>query len=406
MEHDTSRATEIVEKLSQSYKLLLEKRDSYRNAVDELLKKVVQMKSTIDSNREDLMIYREKLKDMEYETVQAHHSDEEPRNHEEIQIPMIDLQSIPKKLYVKRIIEITEPSSYICSVKFSPNGAFFAIGSDNTIRVYDIENERWVLENNKIDESYEGEKLVLCISWTPDSDTILFVCGEGKGSCLYSYSITRGKVASWRPEGETPIGSIAISPDGKSVFCCIGSSIESRSIDDFSKKLQSFVKGSDKESSTNYVTFSPDGKHFAACYQDQTITIWDIEREKIQINQKCHSENIYSMIYWDDQHLVTCSFDKTIILWDIKDDKLIESFVFRGHTDYVLSIDIDLTKRWLLSGSKDNNLIFTDLEIKQMVYKVQYHENTILSLSFNPVKRQFCSGSGDQKVILWSYDEE
>jgi general transcriptional corepressor TUP1 len=71
------------------------------------------------------------------------------------------------------------------------------------------------------------------------------------------------------------------------------------------------------------VSFSPDGKYLACGAEDQTVKLWDIEKQTTAHIFVGHSMDIYSLDYSSDgRFIVSGSGDKKAKVWDVEGRKV------------------------------------------------------------------------------------
>ncbi|MBD2744526.1 caspase family protein [Coleofasciculus sp. FACHB-1120] len=162
------------------------------------------------------------------------------------------------------------------------------------------------------------------------------------------------------------------------------------------------------ESGIYSVSFSPDGKTFAAGGWDETIQLWrrDGIAEKVLIKTLVGHQSTLNAVAWSPDSkpgktpplLASASADKMIKLW--RDGTLIQTLT--GHTDGVTSISFSQNGQLLASGSADKNIKLWRVADGTLIQTLKGHSDTVNSVNFSPDSQFLASGSADNTVKLWN----
>ena len=315
------------------------------------------------------------------------------------------VENIPRPVIINLLAEIVD-ISVICSTAFSPDGACLAIGSDKTLRVYNIDKDDFLLQYQLEDTEDATTNHVRSISWTSDSKQI--VCGGEDGQIrifeLSSKTLIKNFVACG---GE--VFQVQISNNGNYFATATGDG----TLTIFSMKNYQKIASMPRESNDNPIVatslaISKDDRYIAVGYSDNYVVIWDTETRQSVCEQDCHDNGVYAVKFLPEyKRFVTASLDFTVKIWDIvnQDDGTIKLDLWKkleGHANYVLSLATDPTDTWLLSGSKDLTARLSYIETGEMIYSIKAHTNSVITVAFNPKGNMFCTGSGDHSVKIWS----
>lgn len=316
----------------------------------------------------------------------------------------------PKPVNINILAEIID-ISVICSTAFSPDGTCLAIGSDKTLRVYNIDKDDFLLQYQLEDTEDSGTNHVRSISWTADSKQI--VCGGEDGQIRIFELPSKGY------SGENPIKSfvacggevfqVQISNYGEYFATATGDgTLSIFSMSNYQKIASMPREASDNPIVATSLAISKDDKHIAVGYSDNVVVIWDKDTRQPVCEQSCHKSGVYAVKFLPEYNrFVTASLDYTVKIWNIikQDDGKIKLDLWKelaGHTNYVLSLATDPTDTWLLSGSKDLTARLSLIETGEMIYSIRAHTNSVITVAFNPKGNMFCTGSGDKSVKIWS----
>ena len=327
--------------------------------------------------------------------------------------PLVTPDAIEHPLIVSLFAEIVDVS-VICSTDFSPDGTSLAIGSDRTLRVYDIEKDVFLFQYN-IEDS-ESQNHIRSICWTNDGSQI--ICGgeDGKIRVLNLPIVSAPEQDQVRcfeaASGE--VFQVCLSPDNSLLAAVSGNGALSL----FKREDYSLICTLERDESNTVATalaISPDNKIIAVGYSDSYVGLWDAETHKQLAMEVLHSQGVYAVKFApspapDRYRLVTGSLDNSVKILDLipADDKI--EFEVRnnmeGHSSFVLALAIDPTGEWLLSGSKDLTAKLSSLSTGQMIYSIKAHSNSVITVAFSPKGNMFCTGSGDHIVKIWSMGPE
>ena len=134
------------------------------------------------------------------------------------------------------------------------------------------------------------------------------------------------------------------------------------------------------------VAISPDARFVAAGSLNTVVHIWDVSTGTLVERLRGHSDAVYSVAFTPDgKGLVSGSLDKTLKYWELDtainnackaDERFSKSVLdFTGHKDYVLSVAVSHDGQWVVSGSKDRNVLFWDKH-GQVQLMLQGHGNS------------------------------
>lgn len=325
----------------------------------------------------------------------------------------------PKKVIIALLAEIVD-ISVICSTAFSPDGTCLAIGSDKTLRVYNIENDDFLLQYS-FEDSEEGaskDKIhIRSISWTADNKQI--VCG-GEDGQIRIIELPSGNLVNSFVACSGEVFQVQISNNGEFFAAATGDgSLSLFSMTNNYQKLRDAMtrtSSEDKQVIATSLAISADDKIIAVGYSDNYVVFWNPKTGQRLCEQSCHNNGVYAVKFLPEYNrFVTASLDFTIKIWNIvpnaEDPEKLTLELWKtleGHENFVLSLATDSTDTWLLSGSKDLTacLSYIDKDSAEMIYRIKAHTNSVITVAFNPKDKMFCTGSGDQSVKIWSITEE
>lgn len=320
-------------------------------------------------------------------------------------------------------VEISN-DSYVCSAAYSYDGKYLAFGSHSVLQFYHLETEE-ICFTDKHGSDSDGniveENYIRSLAWTHDSKYI--ICGY-EAKFIDILNIERdviNRIITEKTEGGvfqiqcSTDGNFFVTADGQGWLSCWDlRDIANRKVTQMWKRRKSKEDANDNDPNASgdgdcistSLSLSDDNKYVAVGHSDKFVTIWDISTQNCLMEKECHKSGVYSIKYLPDNRIATASLDNNFIIWNIIEKNNgfdLEMWkLFEGHSNYVLSLALDPAKKWLLSGSKDMNVILTSLESGEMCYKIKAHENSVITVAFSQDGKGFCTGSGDKNVKIWS----
>ena len=151
---------------------------------------------------------------------------------------------------------------------------------------------------------------------------------------------------------------------------------------------------------------SPDGRLVAAGSLDFIVYIWDFQSGQLLSQLKAHRGSVYSVVFTPDGYgLISGSLDNAIKYWDVRQLGRSATFLpsrsLRGvesgeqqvdvdiddgenppakslpsHGDYVLTVAVSHDGRWVVSGSRNREARFCDLNTATTQCVLKGHRNS------------------------------
>lgn len=228
------------------------------------------------------------------------------------------------------------------------------------------------------------------------------------------------KLAAWDPQTgdkkyELPtdnelIQNLSTSPDGKWLAGAGYFGI----VKIWDLQSQQLVKRLTGHVGGIYATaFSSDSKLIASSGMDGSVRIWNVQTgEQVKVIEKAH-EIVASDVKFtpDGKYLLSAGWDKKIHVWSTSNWSLVRTL--EGHTNIILTIDIDPSGRYAASGAgnnsvspADNSVRVWDIETGQTVCIYQGHTNLVNKVIFDPESEGRVMSCGDDGAIrIWDFKE-
>ena len=132
---------------------------------------------------------------------------------------------------------------------------------------------------------------------------------------------------------------------------------------------------------------------------DSTIKVWDIETGQEIRTLSGHTSGIRCLQFDDTGKLITGSMDSTIRLWNWRTGQCLRTFP--SHTGGVISVHFD--SQYVASGSMDHTVRIYDTNTKQ-TFLLKGHTDWVNAVKIDSASRTLLSASDDCTVRLWDLD--
>jgi len=150
------------------------------------------------------------------------------------------------------------------------------------------------------------------------------------------------------------------------------------------------------------VKLSSDGKFLlsSASHKDKIIKLLDAKNGNVIKIFKGHTGDITSFaISQNSKYIVSASKNGEIILWDIKAKKLSQKITNAG---YVLSIALTPNAKYAIAALKNGYIAIYDIQNAKKIKKLKAHTKDVLSVYVSKDGKYLVTGSKDKTASLWS----
>ncbi len=235
------------------------------------------------------------------------------------------------------------------------------------------------------------------------------------------------------------VSSIAVSPDGLSIFAAAGSVIYQWRLDDIGRKPRAFVG---HQSWVTSIAISPDNSVLASASADNTFRIWNINLGEESAIFQGHTDSVSSISFSPDgSRIASASWDRSARLWDVRTGQQLATLL--GHTEAavwavnfspdgatLVTAGEDGTIRlwnpltgellatfegdssfssaafspdghWLATGGSDFNIVLWDVQTLQPLNSLPCHLSDITSVAFGNSGEKLASASSDNSICIW-----
>ncbi len=259
------------------------------------------------------------------------------------------------------LAKFTDINAVIWDISFSPDGKTLAVAANDSILLYNAENDYRLLKTIK------SGAPVYRMQFSPDGKSLAYSnCVERNyfdGTCALS--------EIWFLDSETliPQGThlefqflvMDFEFNPLSPYLVVGT--ETGRLNFWGIPFQK--DGDSKQGDSSYIndiSFSPDGKYFVTGGSDNSVVIWDFKtKEKIE-ELEGHSGDVNNLSFSPDGNLlVSGANDNQIILWNTENDIFYQIDVLMGHSYPVNTVSISPDGLMIASGSQNGEVYLWDI---------------------------------------------
>ena len=299
-------------------------------------------------------------------------------------------------------------------MRYSPDGKFFAVGSDVGLYLYDVASGNEVtLPNKKIGQvnaiAFSADSRMIAIGgylrptiqlWNLETHTELppftipiaftynmdvqiysvfalafavkdttLVCVSHTGEIIYWDMTSREKIVELETDDDRYGNVLALSHDG-SIFARGSGGDRGRGGPDGQISLWNTRSGrreakmrghrpiwnrSKKTVGIRSLAFAPDGNTFASGSKDRTVRIWNTRKHRKQATLKGHTGWVTALAFSNDGNIIASGdTDGTVHVWNVKKKR--ELADLKGHINQVLAVAFTPDGNTLATGSADGTI--------------------------------------------------
>ncbi|MDT0308917.1 trypsin-like peptidase domain-containing protein [Streptomyces sp. DSM 44917] len=291
-------------------------------------------------------------------------------------------------------------TGWVRALAFSPDGTALASGStDATVRIWAVDGGRAGEEAPTVLPDGHTES-VQAVAWSPDGATL------ASGS-------TDDSVVLWDPAaGEArlvlssgvaaDVNGLAFSPDGATLAAAIDALFVPLWRTGSGETLLSLSPG--HTDSIDAVAFSPDGRLIATGGSDDSVRLWDVQRDTPTLTLTGHTDVAAAVAFAPDgRSLVTGGWDSAARLWDLTAQRPVRDLT--GHFEGVTALAYAPDGRTLATAGWDGRAALWDPATGARRRELEDRGQEDLStVAFSPDGALVATGGTDEVARVWEAD--
>jgi len=192
-------------------------------------------------------------------------------------------------------------------------------------------------------------------------------------------------------------GSVVFSPDGKTLFTTVISSL-AVVLDASRGEVQKELR--EHGGIIHSIAVGPDGKRVATASADGTARVWNVETGEVLLTLEGHQDEVVAIAFHPDgDRLATSSLDGTTRMWDISANERGEWLSLFDHEGEIL-LAFRPDQASLIVAAEDGAVTNINIPMRMSSYRVQPRASQINSLSLDPEGGRLALGFADGGLVL------
>lgn len=283
----------------------------------------------------------------------------------------------------------------VCSVAFNRSGSRLATGGANRCLTV------WDLSEGMEEERVYHPDSILAVAWSPDDSMIATHCANGMVR-IFDGSTKQlvHKIKVLEADYYWQFNCLSFSPDSKSL--CVGSGNDVAIFDSSTAKQIALLK---KHTGRVYsLALSVNGDLIATGGADQSIIIWDAEKQKPIHEINGHTSMVSCLEFSDDSRMLVSaaiSEDNRMRVWDVASGQEIRSLPnASGGYIYDASFCNDNTR--IVHGNEDEGTVYvSDPTNGEKLLVVPGETGAIYGVDISPNAQDLAISSINGEVRVW-----
>ena len=321
-----------------------------------------------------------------------------------------------KKILARIPVNADKGRGYGISIAISPDNQWISFGEDNRVaRLYNTSNWQQVYKF-EFTEGFCGGCFT-SVAFGPDKKNFFMASHNGP---LKKYNLNNGQLVKQFLDKVGELHALGVSPDGKKLMVAEDTLVTIYDTES-GKEIQKIDPALTEE--INECVFTQDGKKILITSNDNTVTIWDLMKNKKAgsltgfLNDRdkggltYDQDNFwdagmakymrfknYLLISKDGKELIKGKFGTKVKRWDIASGKALMEYT--GHKKAVLCYDLSNDGKRLVTGGGDGKIILWNTQTGDSIQTIQSYRQPILDIHFSNDETQVTTSSWDATMKI------
>ncbi|CAG7833531.1 unnamed protein product [Allacma fusca] len=287
---------------------------------------------------------------------------------------------------------------------------FVKWGCHGKPRLYAAERKIYVIEMS--DETKQYEVVSSCeghfsqitgIEWSGENNNLMISVGRDNVMILWDMEITFNRLKTIQLPGS--VESIILTSPSDLYLALSPSSVRYYNIPSQKLSTSSVLNLGKDETIISFhpsVQSESQGGEFwistlaSSVYKVNTKIGGDYPNLQISKQFVGTLDEIFAVALWSNMKVAVANNTSIIRVYSLESGSC--SFL-RGHTDIVLSLSVQ--KNWLISGSKDNRIIFWEEDSDEPKFTLAGHIASVTAVCFDPLRMIVYSAAEDTFIKAW-----
>jgi RNA polymerase sigma factor (sigma-70 family) len=289
------------------------------------------------------------------------------------------------------------PGVQVFSVAFLPDGKRLATtDGSSSVRL-------WEADSGKAAGQFDGADSLRCAAFSKDGKQM--VAGAADGN-VWVWDVASAKELHQVRGRAVPALSVSFSPDGKTFAAGYGDWQDGRR-DTITGEvvlwdaatgelLRQLGKGT---APVQAIAFAPDGKSLAAVTLNSSVLLWDPATGKPLVGGNAHQAGVKAAAFVGGRTLITAGYDHTVRSWDLAKNEQRLVLVGGDVSAGVMAVSAD-GKR-LAWGGLDGKVRLCDAATGKEERAFEGHDGAVWSVAFSADGKRLASGGQDRTIRVW-----
>lgn len=289
----------------------------------------------------------------------------------------------------------------VSDMEWTADGYILAVAGESTIALYET------LSRRVLRSLYPQTSGIVDMAFSPDGKWLVVGSRQLAEENRYISKLELWQGPDWKPRGimyDVPLGlsALSFSPDGAILAVAYPGLLPSPSTIDFWISSRWQISNTLQTESAIHITFSPDGRFFAASPHRYALKVWDLKEGELLWDLPTSFTGAVSALAFSPfgNYLASGHYDGVVRLWNMDNGELVVSFQAQG---VVESLAFSPDGSLIASGSSFSSsaVRIWGIATGQLLRELEGHQGGVTRLLFSPNGNYLVSASYDGMLRLW-----